>query len=168
MVHACNPSTLRGRGRRISEFETNLVYRVSSRTAKATQRNPVSKKKALTDLPEVLSSIPSNQEVAHHHLKCRQMLSSDMSENCNSVHLYIKWIHLLKNKIKGRQMKRSWLSLYSSQSSNGNTENQVSWWFPSLPHTVRQDPYLKWQHKPIFGSCVYIIIERKDDLQQNV
>jgi hypothetical protein len=35
---------LGGRGRRISEFEASLVYRVSSRTAKATQRNPVSKK----------------------------------------------------------------------------------------------------------------------------
>jgi hypothetical protein len=34
---------LRGRGRQISEFEASLVYRVSSRTAKATQRNPVSK-----------------------------------------------------------------------------------------------------------------------------
>jgi hypothetical protein len=33
-----------GRGRRISEFEAGLVYRVSSRTARATQRNPVSKK----------------------------------------------------------------------------------------------------------------------------
>jgi hypothetical protein len=29
--------------RRISEFEASLVYRVSSRTARATQRNPVSK-----------------------------------------------------------------------------------------------------------------------------
>ena len=43
-MHACNPSTLGGRGRQISEFEANLVYRVSSRTARATQRNPVSKK----------------------------------------------------------------------------------------------------------------------------
>jgi hypothetical protein len=34
---------LGGRGRRISEFEASLVYRVSSRTARATQRNPVSK-----------------------------------------------------------------------------------------------------------------------------
>jgi hypothetical protein len=33
-----------GRGRRTSEFKANLVYRVSSRTARATQRNPVSKK----------------------------------------------------------------------------------------------------------------------------
>jgi hypothetical protein len=33
------------RGRWISEFEASLVYRVSSRTARATQRNPVSKNK---------------------------------------------------------------------------------------------------------------------------
>jgi hypothetical protein len=36
---------LGGRGRRISEFKASLVYRVSSRTARAIQRNPVSKKK---------------------------------------------------------------------------------------------------------------------------
>jgi hypothetical protein len=35
---------LGGRGRRISEFEASLVCRVSFRTTKATQRNPVSKK----------------------------------------------------------------------------------------------------------------------------
>jgi hypothetical protein len=35
---------LGGRGRQISEFETSLVYRVSSRTARVIQRNPVSKK----------------------------------------------------------------------------------------------------------------------------
>jgi hypothetical protein len=34
---------LGGRGRRISEIKASLVYRVSSRTARATQRNPVSK-----------------------------------------------------------------------------------------------------------------------------
>jgi hypothetical protein len=34
---------LGGRGRWISEFKVSLVYRVSSRTARATQRNPVSK-----------------------------------------------------------------------------------------------------------------------------
>jgi hypothetical protein len=34
---------LGGRGRRISEFKASLVYRVSSRTARAIQRNPVSK-----------------------------------------------------------------------------------------------------------------------------
>jgi hypothetical protein len=35
---------LGGRGRQISEFEVSLVYRVSSRTARALQRNPVLKK----------------------------------------------------------------------------------------------------------------------------
>jgi hypothetical protein len=34
---------LGGRGRQISEFEASLVYGVSSRIARATQRNPVSK-----------------------------------------------------------------------------------------------------------------------------
>jgi hypothetical protein len=32
---------LGGRGRWISEFKASLVYKVSSRTARATQRNPV-------------------------------------------------------------------------------------------------------------------------------
>jgi hypothetical protein len=35
---------LGGRSRRISEIEASLVYKVSSRTARATQRNPVSNK----------------------------------------------------------------------------------------------------------------------------
>jgi hypothetical protein len=40
VAHAFNPSTREGgRGRQISEFEASLVYRVSSRTARATQRN---------------------------------------------------------------------------------------------------------------------------------
>jgi hypothetical protein len=41
VTHAFNPS----RGRWISEFEASLVYTVSSRTARATQKNPVSKRK---------------------------------------------------------------------------------------------------------------------------
>jgi hypothetical protein len=36
---------LGGRGSKISELETILLYRVTSRTARATQRNSVSKKK---------------------------------------------------------------------------------------------------------------------------
>jgi hypothetical protein len=38
---------LGGRGRQISEFEASLVYKVSSRIARATQRNLVSKTKKL-------------------------------------------------------------------------------------------------------------------------
>ena len=40
VVPAFNPS-MKSKGRRISEFEASLVYRVSFRTARATQRNPV-------------------------------------------------------------------------------------------------------------------------------
>jgi hypothetical protein len=36
---------LGGRGRQISEFEASLVYKMSSRTARTTKRNPVSKNK---------------------------------------------------------------------------------------------------------------------------
>ena len=43
VAHAFKPH-LGGRGRQISEFEASMVYRVSSRTARATQRIPVSEK----------------------------------------------------------------------------------------------------------------------------
>jgi hypothetical protein len=39
---------LGGRGRQISEFKASMVYRVSSGTGRATQRNPVSKNKNKT------------------------------------------------------------------------------------------------------------------------
>ena len=41
VAHAFNPITWEAEAG-ISEFEASLVYRVSSRTARATQRNPVS------------------------------------------------------------------------------------------------------------------------------
>jgi hypothetical protein len=46
--------------------------------------------RALTDLPEVLSSIPSNQMVAHNHLFWDPMPFSGMSEESNSGLIYIK------------------------------------------------------------------------------
>jgi hypothetical protein len=80
---------LGGRDRRISAFEASLIYIVSSRTARATQRNPVSKNKkqtnkkffmgvqgavgemvqqrALVVLPEDLGSVPSAQLAAGSH-----------------------------------------------------------------------------------------------------
>jgi hypothetical protein len=44
VAHAFKSQHSGGRGRWISEFEASLVYKVSSRTARAIQRNPVSKK----------------------------------------------------------------------------------------------------------------------------
>ena len=41
-----------GKGRQISEFEASLVYKVSSRTARAIQRNPDSKTNKQTKKPE--------------------------------------------------------------------------------------------------------------------
>ena len=44
-VHTFNPSTQEAEKQvDLCEFEASLVYRESSRTARATQRNPVSKK----------------------------------------------------------------------------------------------------------------------------
>jgi hypothetical protein len=39
-----------GRGRQISEFKASLVYKVNSRTARAIQRKPVSKKRKKVNL----------------------------------------------------------------------------------------------------------------------
>jgi hypothetical protein len=44
VAHIFNPSTRKAEAGWISEFEDSLVYKVSSRTAWAIQRNPVSKK----------------------------------------------------------------------------------------------------------------------------
>jgi hypothetical protein len=50
---------LGGRDRQISEFEASLVYRVSSRSARATQRNPVSKNKTKQQQQKPLNSLVS-------------------------------------------------------------------------------------------------------------
>jgi hypothetical protein len=53
---------LGGRGRRISEFEASLVYRASSRIARTTQRNPVSKnQKKKKKLEKCVHIWPSTQ-----------------------------------------------------------------------------------------------------------
>jgi hypothetical protein len=44
VAHAFNPSTWEADAGEFLEFEASLIYRVSSRTARATQRNPVLKK----------------------------------------------------------------------------------------------------------------------------
>jgi hypothetical protein len=70
VAHTFNPSTW--------EAEASLIYRENSRTSRARWRNSVFKKsrravemaqqvRALTALPKVLSSNPSNHMVAHNH-----------------------------------------------------------------------------------------------------
>jgi hypothetical protein len=45
VAHAFNLSTWEAEAGNLCEFEARLVYRLSSRTVRATQRNPISKKK---------------------------------------------------------------------------------------------------------------------------
>ena len=46
--------------------------------------------KALTALPEVLSTIPSNHMVAHNHFRWDLMPSSGVSEDGHSALIYIR------------------------------------------------------------------------------
>ena len=52
VVLVINPSTREAEAGGSLKFKTSLVYRVSSRTARATQRNPVSRKQ--TKLSRIL------------------------------------------------------------------------------------------------------------------
>jgi hypothetical protein len=51
-------------GRRISEFKASLVYRVSSRTARTTQRNPVSENKNKNKNKNKKTKNPTNQKTS--------------------------------------------------------------------------------------------------------
>jgi hypothetical protein len=66
---------LGGRGRQISEFEASLVYKVSSRTARVTQRNPVLK--TTTTTTTTTTNQPTNQINKTNHRRnaknCQQI-----------------------------------------------------------------------------------------------
>lgn len=78
------PALGRQRQADLHEFETSLVYKVFQDSQGYTQRETLSRKtnkkqsggagemaqwlRAMTALPEVLSSIPSNHMVVHNHL----------------------------------------------------------------------------------------------------
>jgi hypothetical protein len=77
VAYAFNPSTWEAEAGRFLSFEASLVYRVSSRTARAAQRNPVSENKnkkdhAHSDTPTVtrlhLQIVPlPGQAYSNHH-----------------------------------------------------------------------------------------------------
>jgi hypothetical protein len=61
---------LGGRGRQISEFKASLIYRLSSRTDRATQRNPVSKNKKQNKTKKcTFIFVSSHQSVVFYNLK---------------------------------------------------------------------------------------------------
>jgi hypothetical protein len=62
----------------ISEFEASLVYRVSSRTARATQRTPVSKKPKEKKKKKTLSPKQASRSIQAYSLP-RKMKEVDAS-----------------------------------------------------------------------------------------
>jgi hypothetical protein len=56
---------LGGRGKQISEFKASLVYKVSSRTARAIQRNPVSKNKQTNKTQKQMMDLLNGTRQAH-------------------------------------------------------------------------------------------------------
>jgi hypothetical protein len=82
---------LGGRGRWISEFEASLVYRVSSRTARPTQRNPVSKKKKKIPIQCCLRYIYEDKETIHEVLE-RWLSGTTLTDNLQRS--FISNIHI--------------------------------------------------------------------------
>ena len=64
------------RGRQISEFEASLVYRVSSRTARATQRNPVSKNQIKNKQKQTNKQ---KKQTKKNHIKISEKLKNSLS-----------------------------------------------------------------------------------------
>jgi hypothetical protein len=70
---------LGGRGRQISEFEATLVYKVSSRTAKVTQRNPNSKRNQKQKKPKNKKQKQKTKQNKTKQNKTTEMPSTDLT-----------------------------------------------------------------------------------------
>jgi hypothetical protein len=71
----------------MSEFEASLVYKVSSRTARATQRNPVSKnktKRAVLGLEPRASCVPGQHSVAERSFSCTEQFQTNVPSTSSS------------------------------------------------------------------------------------
>jgi hypothetical protein len=88
---------LGGRGRQISEFEASLVYRVSSRTARATKRNPVSKtnKQTNTPPPKTKTNKPNFVEQLSNTINAASVLYTHMRAR---PHLILTYAHPYTNR----------------------------------------------------------------------
>ena len=65
-----------GRGGHISEFEARLVYKVSSRTARAIPKNPVSKNKSKNKNKNKKTKKYTNQKPSSCHINFKQKILS--------------------------------------------------------------------------------------------
>jgi hypothetical protein len=87
---------LEGRGRRISEFKASLVYRVSSRTVRAAQRNPVSKTTTTTTTTTKKTTTNKREKIKIFYNLC-----SENEHDQLNIHIlvYIPRIALLNKKL---------------------------------------------------------------------
>jgi hypothetical protein len=76
---------LGGRDRWISEFEASLVYKVSSRKARATQRNPVWKKQNRTKQ----NKTKKKKEVRYLIKYTMKLIFKHKTSNFQSIAIYI-------------------------------------------------------------------------------
>jgi hypothetical protein len=66
-IQTKSPQHSGGRGRKISEFKASLLYKVSSRIARAIQRNPVLKKQKQTNKQKAqMFNLPNDDSGAKH------------------------------------------------------------------------------------------------------
>jgi hypothetical protein len=87
---------LGGRGRQISEFEASLVYRVSSRTARAIQRNPVSKNKQKISL----ALVAEDKRPSPSCLKCYTHTHTHTHTHSMDVHADKVLVHIKLKSFK--------------------------------------------------------------------
>jgi hypothetical protein len=76
---------LGGRGRQISELEASLVSRVSSRTAWASQRNPVSKKNKNEKKKNVYRYKDIHVHTQRNSVKTQNQQAQYMQRTCKGV-----------------------------------------------------------------------------------
>jgi hypothetical protein len=69
---------LGGRGRQTLEFEASLVYRVSSRTARATQRNPASKIQKKRKNKQAKVRVSRSKKMENMNQKNRKTLKTEI------------------------------------------------------------------------------------------
>jgi hypothetical protein len=105
---------LGGRGRPISEFEASLVYRGSSRIARATQRNPVSQKNKnkQTNKQKNPTNQPTNQKPPNKP-KTKQKTKKQELE---------RWLRLL--------FQRTWVQFLT-----------FVWWLTTVCNSRSREPF---------------------------
>jgi hypothetical protein len=81
---------LGGRDRQISEFEASLVYKVSSRTAWAIQRNPVSNKQTNKQTKQQQKTNNVNRVFMHKILNKKYVLKKRISLIFVCLHWHLK------------------------------------------------------------------------------